>query len=124
MTTTNYVPAVPHVLERLGGGVVLLDHQVGGRDRGATAVSHVAAENGDDDDFIDDSIVVVSMVMAIMNKLGNCDNNEKYCGYFSSRLRKYHQMKTRPQRMLRALSMKLAQSSKKSVMGAAGRSCR
>ena len=57
MTTTNYVPAVPHVLERLGGGVVLLDHQVGGRDRGATAVSHVAAEKEDYEDFMDNSKV-------------------------------------------------------------------
>ena len=33
-----------------------------------------------------------------------------------------HQMKTSPQRMLRARSMKFAVSSKKSVIGAAGRS--
>ena len=36
-------PAVPHVLESLGGAVVFLDHEVGGGDCGAAAVAHVAA---------------------------------------------------------------------------------
>ena len=110
-------PAVPHVLEGLRGAVVFLDHQVSGGNCRAAAVSHVAAGSwwqwwlrsscwwwrwlqcwwwrwlwSDDGDF-DLMMMVVS-----------------------------HQMKTSPQRMLRARSMKFAVSSKKSVIGAAGRS--
>ena len=40
------LPGVPHVLQRLCGGVILLEHEVGGGDGGGPAVAEVA---GDED---------------------------------------------------------------------------
>ena len=38
------LPGVPHVLQRLCGGVILLEHEVGGGDGGGATVAHVARD--------------------------------------------------------------------------------